>query len=556
MAVLEHSGERPLGAEQFRKVFAGLMLGMLVGALNLTIVSPALPRIVAELGGMNHYSWVALSTNLAAAVVIPVVGKLGDVYGRKPFYVGGLVLFMIASTLSGTAQTFWWLIGARLVQGIAVGTLMPLSQAIVGDLVPPRERGKYQGLIGTMFGVASVSGPPLGGWLTDNLSWRWMFFVSIPLGLVALRFIWRNMHLPHHSRTAQPVDWFGMLTLTPALVAILLATSWGGVQYPWHAPSIIGLYVAGAFLLAAFGFGQTRARDPLIPPYLWRNPVFTLSGLASFTLAMAMFGAIFYVPVFAQGVLGVSVARSGFLLIPLDIGIIVVAAANGFLISRTGRFKAQMLVGLPVTALGFLLMLRMTPSGAYGALILYMLLVGIGIGATMQTYTIVVQTGVPRRDLGVATSAIQFFRNVGSTVGIAVLGTMMTANVTRRLPQFLAQPSQPAPPSLNDFAGGPAPTPAPSPAPLAAPAVVDVADMMEPLGSGEGVAALFEPGRLAALPDALVQAIRLALHAAFQPLFWTCLGFLAVTYTLTMFLKPIELSAAPAPVDDNFEEAA
>src|SRR5690625_2602523 len=243
---------------------------------------------------------------------------------------------------------------------------MPLSQAIVGDLVPPRERSKYQGLIGTMFGVASVSGPPLGGWLTDNFSWRWMFFVSVPVGLIALRFILKHMQLPRRTtRTSATVDYFGILTLMPALVAILLATSWGGAEYAWNSPQIVGLYAVGAALLVAFFISQTRAVDPIIPPYLWRNPVFTLSGLASLTLAMAMFGAIFYVPVFAQGVLGVSVARSGFLLIPLDMGIILVAAGNGFLIARSGRFKPQMLIGQPLIALGFWLMMRLGPDGSY-----------------------------------------------------------------------------------------------------------------------------------------------------------------------------------------------
>lgn len=520
----EEAAGGPLTSAQFRKVFAGLMLGMLVGALTLTIVSPALPRIVAELGGMNYYSWIALSTTLASAIVVPIVGKLGDVYGRKPFYVAGLCLFMVSSILSGTAQTFWWLIGARLVQGIGVGTLMPLSQAILGDLVSPRERGKYQGLMGMMFGVASVSGPTLGGWLTETFSWRWMFFISIPLGLVALWFILKHMQLPQRKSRTANIDYVGIFTLTPALVAILLATSWGGVQYPWGSAQIIGLFAVGGILLGAFAYSQTRAVDPIIPPYLWSNPVFTLSGLASLTLAMAMFGAIFYVPVFAQGVIGVSVSLSGFLLIPLDLGIILIGAGNGFLISRTGRFKPQMVIGLPIMALGFALMLGLGPGSTYAAVLVRMLLIGIGIGSAMQTYTIIVQSGVRYRDLGVATSAVQFFRNVGSTVGIAILGTMMTSNLRVQLPRHV--------PTDSD---------------------TDVSGLIAELASGDGIASLFEPARLATLPDPIVAGVRSALHATFQSIFFAALGFVALTYLFTLFIKPIELRTT---VLDDDEDAA
>lgn len=504
---------------QARRIFVGLMLGMLAAALNLTIVAPALPRIVAELGGMDHYSWIALSASLASAVIVPAVGKLGDLYGRKPFYVAGLVLFMTASVLSGAARSFWWLIGARVVQGFGMGMLIPLSQAIVGDIAPPRERGKYQGLIGTAFGVAAVSGPPLGGWIAENLSWRWLFFMNLPVGIIALIFIVRFMHLPHVRREHR-IDYPGFITLTIGLAAVLLATSWGGTQYPWGSAPVLGLYAFGGAVLALFVYLQGRAEEPVIPLYLWKNRVFALSCAASMALAMGMFGAIYFVPVFAQGVLGVGIARSGIVLVPMDLALILVSAANGFLISKTGRYKPQMLMGLPFMAAGFVLMRSLGVGDSYGLLLLGMVLVGMGIGSAMHTYTVVVQSAVPHRDLGVATSAVQFFRNVGNTVGVALLGTIMTANVKAQIPRHLPPQSSP-----------------------------EAAAWAERLASPEGVAALFDPVRLATLPPEVAVGVREGLAAAFKPLFTAALVFTALAFTATAFLRAIPLRSGPAPAD-------
>lgn len=501
--------------EDVPKIFIGLMLGMLVAALNLTTVAPALPRIVADLGGMDYYSWVALSAALSSAVVVPVAGKLGDLYGRKPFYVGGLILFMVASVLSAMAPGFWWLVGARVVQGFGMGMLMPLSQAIVADIAPPRERGKYQGLIGTAFGVASVSGPLLGGWITEHWSWRWLFFLNLPVGIVALSFIIRSMHLPHVRRSHQ-IDYAGFATLTLGLVAVLLATSWGGTQYPWGSPQIIGLYALGALLLLAFVAVERKAAEPVVPLYLWKNPVFTLAGLASMTLAMGMFGAIYFVPVFAQGVLGISVASSGFVLVPLDVALITVSAVNGFIISRTGQYKPQMLLGLPIMGLGYFRLFNMGTGSSYASLLLSMVCIGFGIGSAMQTYTVVVQSAVPHRDLGVATSTIQFFRNLGNTVGVAILGTVWAAHLRLQIPRHLPPD---LPPEVEHFASG--------------------------LASGESVTALFNPARLAGLPPQVAQGIREGLAASFKPLFIGGMLFVAATFLATLFLRGVPLRSHP-----------
>lgn len=512
---------------QARRIFAGLMLGMLMASLNLTIVSPALPRIVADLGGMQYYSWIALSAALASAVVVPVVGKLGDLYGRKPFYSAGLIVFMTASMLSGIAPTHWWLIGSRLLQGIGMGMLMPLSQAIIGDIAPPRERSKYQGLIGTAFGLGSVSGPPIGGWIAQTFSWRWLFYINVPFGLLALFFILRFLHLRHVPRRHQ-IDYVGSVTLTVGLIAVLLATSWGGSQYPWGSAPIIGLYGAGAVLLAVFLWWQRRAPEPVMPLYLWKNRTFAASSIASFALAMGMFGAIVYVPVFAQGVMGVSIARSGFAGVAMDAALIFVGAVNGFLISRSGHFRPQMLFGLPIMGLGYFVLYNLTVDSSYAMLLLGMGLVGFGIGSAMHTYTVVVQAAVPYRDMGVATGIIQFFRNVGNTVGTATLGTVMTVNLQREIPRRL-------PPDLTG----------------------ETAELARSVASGDGIAVLFDPARLAALPPDVTAAIRQGAAAAFKPLFAAGFLFVAVTIVATLFLDPETVrSAQPPTITPEHAEAA
>lgn len=500
-----------------RAVFAGLLMGMFVAAISQTIVSPAMPIIVAELGGMDHYSWLATSAMLASAVVVPVVGKLSDLYGRRPFYIAGLVVFMLGAILAGSAQTFWWLVGARVLQGLGMGTLMPLSQVIIGDIIPPRQRGKYQGLMGAVFGICSVAGPLAGGFITDNIGWRWLFFVAIPFGVVGMVVIVKNLHLPHTPRKAV-VDVWGILTLTLGLVAILLATSWGGTTYPWTDARVLGLFAVGAALLTAFVLIERKAVEPVIPLRLFRNPTFTLSNVASFAVAMGMFGAIFYVPVYAQGVLGADATSSGAIVMPMSLSMIVLSILVGQLITRTGRYKAFMVAGTVLMVAGFVLLTQLHHGSSYLQLVVAMVVLGLGLGATMQTYTLVVQNTSEQRDLGVATSATQFFRSAGGTVGIAVLGTVMAGRLTTAIGDHLDP----------------------------------VVASQLPEGQEVGVDSVLDPDALAGLPDPLELAIRQGLADALHEVFLVAIPLVLVAFVATLFIKSVPLrETLHAKADDE-----
>lgn len=508
---------------QHRRVFIGLMLGMFVASISQTIVGPAMPRIVAELGGMDHYSWVATAAMLVSAIVVPIVGKLSDIYGRRGFYLAGLVVFLLGSVISGLAPNFWTLVAGRAVQGLGMGTLMPLSQTIIGDIIPARQRGKYQGLMGAVFGVTSVAGPIAGGWITDELGWRWLFFAALPVGVVAIVIIARFLHL-EHAPTGGSVDVLGILTLTPALVALLLATSWGGVSYPWGSPLIVGLLVAGAVLLGLFVLVETRAENPLLPLGLFTNSIFTWSNVAAFALAMVMFGTIIYVPVFAQGVLGVGATASGFILMPMMLGLIVVGMLSGWLVTRTGRYKELMLLGTLVIALGLWMLTRLGIASTQWELTAAIAVMGVGLGMSMQQYTIVVQNAVSRADLGVGTAALQFFRNVGNTVGVAIFGTVMTTGMGAAIASHLT-------PELLEQVG-------------------QVDGGLDELGAG----AALDPAVTAGLPPAVLDAVRSGLADQLHSVFLLGLPLVLVVFLATLAIRPIPLRDTVHTPDEAQQE--
>ncbi|OLD27270.1 MAG: MFS transporter [Chloroflexi bacterium 13_1_40CM_3_65_12] len=488
-------------------VFGGLMLGSLVASLNLTLVAPALPTIVAELGGIADYTWIPISAMLASTIVVPIAGKLSDIYGRKPLYMTGIVVFAIGSALSGLAPNFWSLVFARFVQGAGMGFIMPLSQAIIGDIISPRERGKYQGILGASFGVASIVGPAAGGFITDHYSWRWLFFVNLPFAVLTLIVVALYMHVPNERRK-HALDIGGSVTLSLGIASALLATVWGGTQYAWDSWQIIGLYSAAVVLLAVFIWFERRAPEPVLPLYLFKSSIFTFSNIAGIGVAMTMFGAIFFLPVFVQGVIGNSATNSGEILVPMLLAMVASSIGSGQLISRTGRYKVILLAGLALMAAGYVMITTFDIHTTNQTLVEAMILIGLGLGCTMQTYTLVVQNSVTRADLAVATSATQLSRSIGSALGLAIMGTILTQGLASALATYL-------PPSvLNQFHAS---------------------------GGAASAGSVFDPTLLAHLPPAIAAGIRHGLSDALHPVFVAGLAMIVVAFVATLFIHEVPL---------------
>jgi EmrB/QacA subfamily drug resistance transporter len=488
-------------------VFAGLMLGSLIASLNLTLVAPALPTIVAELGGLADYTWIPISAMLASTIVVPIAGKLSDVYGRKPLYMTGIVVFAAGSLLSGVAPNFWFLVFARFVQGAGMGIIMPLSQAILGDIISPRERGKYMGMMGASFGLASIVGPAAGGFITEHFSWRWLFFVNLPVAALTLVVAGLYMHV-HNERRKHALDVAGSVTLSGGIACLLLATVWGGVRYPWSSWQIVGLYGAAAVLLAAFVWVETRAAEPVLPLHLFKSSIFTFSNIASIGVAMSMFGAIYFLPIFVQGVIGNSVTNSGAILVPMLVAMIITGILGGQLISRTGRYKLLLLSGLAVMGAGFWMLSSFDASTTNNTAIEAMILIGLGLGLTMQTYVLIVQNSISGRDMAVATSATQLSRSIGAAIGLAILGTILSQGMVTAMAKYLP------------------------------PAAVA---RLEASGGGATATAIFDPAQLANLPPAIAIGIRHGLADALHPVFMAGLPIIAVSFLVTLFIRELPL---------------
>jgi len=405
---------------------AGVMLAMFLSSLDQTIVGTAMPRIISDLGGFSRYTWVTTAYIITSAVSIPITGKLTDMYGRKYFYIGGLVIFTVASFLCGLSDTMTQLILFRGIQGIGAGIMMANAFIVIGDLFPPSERGKYQGLISGVFGISSVIGPPLGGIITDTLSWHWVFFINVPMGIIITALF--IVYFPHlrPEILKHRIDYLGAITLILAIAPLMLALSWAGVEYPWDSIPIIGMIAFSTVMLGLFIFIESRSSEPIIPLSIFQNRIVTISLLVIFFTAFGMFGAIIFVPLFFQGVLGVTATASGSFLTPMMLAVVFGSFTSGQILSRTGgHYRVQGAVGIILLGLGLALLSTMTADTSHVRALISIGITGLGLGITMPIFTITVQNAVPHNVLGVATSASAFFRSIGGSVGLAIMGSVM-----------------------------------------------------------------------------------------------------------------------------------
>lgn len=504
-------------------VMLGIGLGMLLAALDQTVVSTAMPKVVAGLGGFDLYAWVFTAYMLTSTVTIPLYGKLSDLYGRKIFFLFGMVIFLIGSVLAGRSADMTQLIAFRGLQGIGAGALMPVALAVVGDLFPPAKRGKVQGLMGTVFGVSSVIGPTLGGYITDNLDWRWIFYVNLPVGLLGIAVVLFTMPWDKPGNRERSVDYLGAALLVLGLVPLLLALSWAGQQYPWLSAPTLGLLAVAVVVLSIFVLVERRAKEPILPPSLFRNRIFRVSVAAVFLSAAGMFGTLMFIPLFVQGVIGASATSSGYVLTPMMLSIIVGSIGGGQLISRWGRYRYVALAGLGVVALGMVLFWRMDASATQGQAVFNMIVTGFGLGVTMPLYVIVVQNAFAQRQMGMVTSSVTFFRSIGGTMGVAIMGTFMNDVFRSRVAEGLAE-----------LGAGASALP---------PQVVERLSNPQALLNPEAKQALLTglPVEAQGLFDRLLEVLRLSLSDAVTEAFLVGLVVVVVAWGLSWFLEEIPL---------------
>lgn len=443
---------RSLGTRQKALIMVAIMMALFLAALDQTIVGTALPRIVTDLAGNNLYTWVVTVYLLSSTVTVPIYGKLSDVYGRRPLLLIGVVLFLLGSALSGLSQSMTELIIFRGIQGLGAGAIFPIALSVIGDLFSPAERGRYQGLFGAVFGLSFIIGPFLGGFLTDNLSWHWIFYVNLPIGLAALAVI--TTQLPNSGNTrgvrARDLDFLGIGVFTLAAVSLLLGltnkglTDSSGSLYGWTSANVLVYLVAAAVLTVGFVLVEHVAKEPIIPLDLFRNRTYTTVNVATFFIAFGFFCAIIFLPRYFQAVQGLSATASGYRTWPLMLGLIASSTLGGLLVSRTGKYKVMLVGSAVILTLGMFLLTRLTVGTGYWTLSLWMLIAGVGVGPAFSVTTVALQNAVPFQRIGVATSNMTFFRQIGGSVGLAVAGTIFASTFASELPSSLVSHGVPA----------------------------------------------------------------------------------------------------------------
>jgi EmrB/QacA subfamily drug resistance transporter len=497
-------------------IFLALCTGTLLAALNQTILATALPTIVGELGGLDQLSWVVAAYLLTSTASTPLYGKISDIHGRRTVYQAAIAIFVVGSVLCGLAQDMPQLIAARAVQGIGSGGLMALAFAIIGDAVSPRQRGRYVGILGSTFAVASVIGPLLGGFFVDQASWRWVFFLNLPLGALALGVTHRYLHLPS-QRTPHRIDVEGAIVLVAGVSCLMLALMWGGEQHAWGSPVILGLFAGGTALAAAFVWWEARADEPLLPLRLFASPVVSVSVALLFLVGFAMFGGLVFFPLFLQVSTGVSATASGLLILPLMAGLMAASITSGRLITRTGRYKVWPVAGMATATVGTGLLSTVEPTSPRPLSALFMAVLGAGLGMTMQPLILAAQNAADLRDMGVVSSTTTFARTMGSAFGVAAFGAVFSARVSSRLPEVL-------------------PAEIPGGLPI------------------DGL--LNSPEQIRRLPPAFQDSVVDAVAAATQSVFRWSIPLLVGGFVLSWFLRELPLRESIAPAGATPERTA
>ena len=519
-------GLRSLPRRQVMVTLAGVLMAIFLSSLDQTIVSTAMPQIIADLGGFAHYTWLATAYLVTSTVVLPITGKLTDMYGRKHFYTAGITLFILGSLLCGLSQTLTQIIIFRGLQGIGAGIMMANAFTVIGDLFPPAERGKYQGFVSAVFGVSAVIGPSLGGFITDTFSWHWIFYINIPLGIVVITlfaFFFPNFRL---DKLKHRIDWAGIAALVVAVIPLLLAVSWGGTEYPWVSVPVISLFALSVAGIIIFPIIERRSEEPIVPLEIFRNPIVAVSTPIIFLTGFTMFGSIIIIPLFFQGVLGLSATESGSFLTPMVLGQVFGSFSSGQVLARTGgHYRIQGAAGLALMVAGLALLTRINPETSYAIAAVDIVLVGFGLGITLPLYTIAIQNAVSYNILGAATSAVPFFRSMGGAVGLAILGSVMTNRFTSdfiaRLPATIKTLIPPQALSLM----------AHNPEVLVSP---QAQDQLKTLFSQAGPQG-------AALYQQTLGILRQALNAGLVEVFLIALVITVVAFVISFFLKEIPL---------------